>query len=221
MNNNLTKAQLERLDVPRVAMRTHQMHLKRVLLAAYPPRQTLNIWEGWKNLMSIKKIALTGVALSVAVFGAVTFSILRPNSSSIAHALADQSTSAVAKLTPGERESLKTNLHYDAQSELQAARQASDLVKLTYSQVAANYPSMDNAPAVPGKKPTDLRQLTYLQFTGSDGATHLLGLDADNLPVFATVSFKVTPDPNAQKEQGTSTSPTVSGGASEQSASSH
>src|SRR4051812_45571825 len=97
--NELTDSKLQKMPVPAVVTKSHQVHLKQALLAAsHPTPKTTK--TRWSNLMTKKKFMLTGMttafaALAIAVVSMVT--VLNPVS---AAELTQQSLDKVSQLSP-------------------------------------------------------------------------------------------------------------------------
>ena len=203
--DDITQDKLRKLNIPTVSMKSHQVHLKQALLAASYPQNTITKTR-WSNLMqrvSKPKFIMSGATMVIAIVAVVAFSVfttLRPVS---AEQLTQQSLTKVSQLTPTQEQELAIQVNANPESELQAAKNAKDLQILTYQQFRQLQPQAStisiNAPngGAPGPTSLDPASLKYLKYTTADGATHIIGVGKDGLPVLI-MSFKQNSDGSSE-----------------------
>lgn len=192
MKKLFNDSQLEAMAVPSVTMKQHQLQLKRALLSSgtiksVPARNH----KGWKAIMSKKPLALAGLTLGVAVVALTAGAFIAPKNSvaTAAQEAAQQSSAALNKLSPDERGELEQRIQNDPQAQLKEAQAAKDLQLLSYAEASAIMPPPPKAagPAANNKSEPNLKILKYLKYTNSQGATVILGIDANKIPVISLI----------------------------------
>jgi hypothetical protein len=130
--------------------------------------------------MNLTRLALSGLAVAVLVAGVVAVTTIGSgNSTAYAKEIAQKSYQLVSSWTPEQQRAAQQTFGIDPRTLLEEALTANDLKVLTYDDLVRQ--SADAVPPAPDG--TDLRNLTFLQFT-QDGATVVVGIDQTNLPVF-------------------------------------
>jgi hypothetical protein len=181
MNKDDLIKKLENLDLPEVELQSHQRRLKMALLNS-------GYWKGERTTMSLLKkqiVPVGGIIAIAAIIVVFSFVFKGTTPQADAQQIAQKSYQAVSSLPPEQQEKLKHTIGIDARDLLEEAQNAKDLKVLTYDEFASQYPPVPPDPE--GK----LHTLMFLQFTSADGLTIILGIDQDNLPVFATAMFSV------------------------------
>jgi hypothetical protein len=202
------------LKVQPIDMQHHREALRRALLASpywsKKQRHLVPFWEG-DNKPMFKRLASVGGALGVLAIVLVTTLVLTSNAHvASAKEIAQKSYQAVSALPPDQLGALQQTIKEDPSELLAEANNAKDLKTLTYDQAVSEYPELTDAPAPRGEgKTVDLRNLTFLQFTNSSGATILLGIgDNDGSRYLPMLSLSRSADPGAPPK-GTSVKSTL------------
>lgn len=131
--------------------------------------------------MSLKRLALSGLAVAVLVAGVFALTNFgSDNSTAYAKELAQKSYQSVSSWTPQQEQAAERTFGVDPRTLLQEALNAHDLKVLTYDDLVSQSP--DAVPPATDET-ADLRNLKFLQFT-KDGAKVVVGIDQTNLPVF-------------------------------------
>jgi hypothetical protein len=216
--NDITQDTLQRLTVPTAptaSLKPHQVQLKQALLAASRPQRasklpsSLNqVIQEWRDFMSRnmskKKFIISGATLGFTALAIVAISLFGTQSpDAYAEQLAAQGVQKVSKLSPEQQQALNQQLDGgNALADLKTAQQAKDLTVLTYDQVVKQEPQIGisdvRIPNTTGSGSTwiNLQSLKYLRYTDAQGATHILGVDAQGVPalelIFQTSSAKTT-----------------------------
>jgi hypothetical protein len=192
--NELNDKKLQKLTVPNVDMKSHQMHLKQALLAASRPEEKITKTR-WSNLMTKPKFIVSGAAMAFAVLSIMAFSIFAIQGPVSAAELTQQSLNKVSQLSPGALHELNLKVNGDPKAELEAAKHAKDLQILTYEE----WQALDDEGSIHTLQtgPTDIHNdgpssmnttdLKYLRYTDSSGAVHTIGVGKDGLPVIVMV----------------------------------
>ncbi len=203
MKRNKSDLSLDDVDIRPIDMPHHRTELRRALLASpywHKPEQVVSKGE---KIMQKKTLIAAVLAVAVTAIVLVFGVVVMPSLTGTAYAaeLAQKSYQTVKDLPPEQQGDLVKKLQIGNIDELlQRAKNAKDLKVLTYDQFAAEYPLPRPAPA--GEGP-DLRSLTFLQFTDTDGTKVALGIDKNNnLPAVVMASHQVPgsfkPAPDAQ-----------------------
>jgi hypothetical protein len=201
------------IKIQTIDAHNHREELRRALLTSpywdKKPSILSNIIlfvKGGEKNMNIKRFALFGAM--IAVFVAVgVFALTNTkvgNSTVYAKELAQKSVQTVVHLSPGEKQTL--GVPTDAESLLNEAQSAKDLVVLTYDQVKDMLPGTLAPDTVPYQKESGQRmvvetkgdpqeamvkfqQAKFLQFTKSGGERVLIAVDQNNVPFFTNIRF--------------------------------
>jgi hypothetical protein len=202
---NISKPSLENIKITEIAMQQHHAELRRALLtsAYWQEKQTQRFlfWKGGEEIMKKNKLVTASVALGVTVVILSASFVLLPKNAKMAYAeeVAQKSYQAVASLNPKDQEALKQKVHMDPTELLQEAKNAKDLKSLSYDQFASQYPQIKMGfstqgpkdgnsvpPEISGTPDTmDMHNFKFLAFTDTQGRNVILGIDQNNLPVFA------------------------------------
>lgn len=189
MKRNTTQNNLENIKVQPIAMSHHRTELRRALLTSpYWERKqihTVLFWKGGEAIMKKNKLITGGIAFAVIVLTVVSLSGFMPKASKTAYAEAQKSYDAVSTLSLEQQNALKHQINIDdPKAMLQKAKNAKDLKILTYEQFASQYPVPPGGKSPDGKAAPDLHSLNFLQFTNTNGAKVVLGVDPkSDLPV--------------------------------------
>jgi hypothetical protein len=185
MKRNSKDNDLEDIQIQPIDMEHHRTELRKTLLTSpYWQKQHRDLFLFLKGVrtMQNKTFVTAGVALSIVAIALALFLafMLQSTKPALAAEVVQKSYQAVTTLTPEQQGALATKLQIgDPMEMLQIAKSAKDLKVLTYDQFASQYPIPEN-----GKSP-DLRSLTFLQFTDTNGTTVVLGINqSTNLPEF-------------------------------------
>ena len=205
MKQFLEDQELKNMTVPAVGLGHHQAQLRRVLVSRATQRadeKPLTL-QGAITFMKNKTI-LTGAGIAAILAVTVyTFSGVGPSQSVSALQLAQNSSQALANMSPQESEYKKFYPHFVEW--MQKAQQASDLRVLTYQEVVKAYPAEMGAQPATSNEPLrviddpsdgsspDIRTLKYLEFTihYDDNSTHkvIVGINSKNIPEAAFSHF--------------------------------
>jgi hypothetical protein len=190
--DDLTQAKLQKLTVPIVDMKQHQVQLRRALLAAsHPANQTTK--KRWSNLMTKPKFIVSSVTLAFTALALMAFCVFANLSPASAAELTQHSLNKVVQLSPAEQKELDMRVKGDPKAELEAAKNAKDLTVLTYAQLQESTPQPDGIAihgpdsGTPGPSTLDPTSLKYLRYTDAQGATHIIGVGKDGLPSLVMV----------------------------------
>lgn len=221
-----TQTSLEKITMQQIDMQNYRTALRRALLTSpyWNKKQTNTFlfWKGGEEIMKMRNIATIGIAFSVMAIALISLSIFIPKNAKTAYAqeLAQKSYHAVSILTPNEQEILRQKVHMDPRELLQETKNAKDLKVLTYDQFVNQNPEikmnfstggkmaddMPQLPPGPDTQKMDMQNLKFLQFTDTTGQKVILGIDKNDLPVFAlskgkdgNMGFSVQGNPNGAK----------------------
>ncbi|HSW87784.1 MAG TPA: hypothetical protein VLG12_01335 [Candidatus Saccharimonadales bacterium] len=197
---------LENINVKQIDMPRHRTELRRTLLTSpYWERKQIQkflFWKGGEEIVR-NKFVTAGAVLGVTVVILAASFVFLPKNAKMAYAeeVAQKSYQAVSSLNPDDKEALKQKVHMDPTQLLQEAKSARDLKSLTYDEFVRQYPQIkmsfstnDPVATDPNSTPPeisgtpdamDMHNLTFLAFTDTDGRSVVLGIDKNNLPVFA------------------------------------
>lgn len=188
--------QLKHMTVPTVEHSHHQAQLRRVLVSRAAARadEKSSIVQGVISIMKKRTLLTSAGVAGMLAIAVLAFSAVGPSQSVSAMQLAQNSSKALANMTPQEADYQK---HYPYFVDwMNQAQHASDLRLLSYDQFVAAYPhALDKSP-VSGEplrvidNPSDgqspnVRELRYLEFTVTDGDTKLkvvVGINDENVP---------------------------------------
>jgi hypothetical protein len=198
---DITQEKLQKMTVPAVSMKSHQVHLKQALLAASYPTDKITK-RRWSIFMTKKKFMLSGLTMTFAALVILVISVITILSPVSAEELTQQSLNKVTQLSPAQEQQLEKRVNADPKAELQAAKAAKDLKILTYEQFQQLMPQANTISAhdpndsSPGPSTLNPASLKYLRYTSADGATHIIGVGNDGLPVLI-MTFKQNSDGSA------------------------
>ena len=209
---NITKKNLELLEIPAPHAKHHQVLLRKALLSSSHWDKKTSFFDffvkGGEEITVMKKFLNVGIIALVLIVAAlfVVFSPMARTNTQRAYAeqLAQDSSQAVAQLTPSELQKLKQRLPLDPDELLQEAKNAKDLQILTYDQFMSEYgnvtmgtggmtvnangsitpPALPNGTLNPGPQTIDMHNLKFMQFTDTQGDKVVIGIDQNNLPTF-------------------------------------
>jgi hypothetical protein len=172
---------LENIEVPELRIHSHQRWLRLALLNSgyFKEKSTMNLLK--------KSIPVGGVIAIIAIIAVFGLVFKGTGTEVSAKEIAQRSFKAVSSLTPAQQESLRQEHHLTGGPEelLNQAQNAEDLKVLSYDEFVSQYENM-LPPPFPGVNAPDMRDMTFLKFTGADGATNIIGIsNEDNLPVLA------------------------------------
>jgi hypothetical protein len=201
MKNKYVEKQLEDITVPTLQTSVFESLLEDALMqSSYwknHQKRVLFFLRGGENNIHIKKYITLGIIV-VALVG-VIFAVLSPLSrttTQLAYAeqVAENSYNAVATLTPQQRETLMETVKANSAELLQEAKNSKDLQVLTYNQFMGENPRFGDIflpSQKAGVKKPDLQDAKFLQFTDTNGAKVIIGVDANNdLPVLVIGMMK-------------------------------
>lgn len=145
----ITEKNLETLKIPEPDTKQHQAQLKNALLSSshwYKKTNFFDFFEkGGEEITVMKRFLNLGIIALVLIVAAlfVLFSPMHTNTQrAYAEQLAQDSSQAVAQLTPSELQKLKQRLPLGPDVLLQEAKNAKDLQTLTYEQFVNEYPQI-------------------------------------------------------------------------------
>lgn len=183
---------LQKLTVPTVDMKQHQVQLRRALLASSRPVH-LTTKRRWSNIVNKPKFVVSGLGLAftaMAFVAVVSLTGLKPAS---AAEITQHGLNKVTQLSAPEQKELDIRVKGDSKAELEAAKNAKDLTVLTYAQFKQSTPQADmisvhgpNA-GTAGPQMLDPASLKYLRYTDVKGAIHIIGVDKDGMPTLMLI----------------------------------
>jgi|SRR5688572_2615467 len=205
MKQFLDDHKLNNMAVPTVRLSHHQKALRRVLIsqAAKKARPKITI-QGAIHIMTKRNILAGAGVTAMLALAVATFAIATPTNVS-ALQIAQNSSKALADMTPGEAEYKKFYPYFVEW--MDEAQKASDLRLLSYDEVVKAYPAeMGTEPATTNeplrviddpsdKATTNVRELRYLEFTvryddGFDSVYKVVvGVNNNNIPEAAFTHF--------------------------------
>lgn len=173
--------------------------------------------KGGEKYMNLKKFTFASLIVAVLVAGVFTLTGNKSGGSTVyAKELVEKSINVLTSLPAGQKQTL--GVPTDAISVLNEAKNAKDLKVLTYDEVKNRLPTegqpgvgaetrnIESGPSletgteesgkhflVSGNPPTDavekLKTAKFLEFTNSQGADVLIGVDQENVPIFTLIGF--------------------------------
>jgi hypothetical protein len=197
--NEINQVELQNMAIPIVNLKQHKVQLKTALLSSSRPENNTNsIREALENLMSKKRLVLSGAALVITALAISAISLFGTQSPyASAEQLTKQSISAVGKLSPSQLQQVNAQVHGNAEAELLAAENSKNLTILTYAQLEAQG-SQSGIVGIPnplsaqqgnsGPQLLNLKDLKYLRYTDANGTVHTIGVDAQGVPVIEMAS---------------------------------
>lgn len=192
MNKNDLIKKLENLDLPEVELPSHQRRLKMALLnSGYFKKQ-------FTMSTLLRKFTLpVGAVALVAIIAVGVISFTGQPSQASAQEIAKKTYQTVVNLPADQQAKVSGTLGFDSRTALQEAMNAKDLKAFTYDEFAGSAP----LPPDPDGK---LHTLKFLQYTNADGASVILGIDENDLPVFGSVAYG-NPTQGSSGEKGFNT----------------
>ncbi len=193
---------LKNMTVPTVRPSHHYAALRRVLVfrAANNTRSNLTV-QGVVRTMTKRNIFVGASVTAMLAIAVVTFAIATPTNVS-ALQIAQNSSKALANMTPGEAEYAKFYPYFV--DWVKQAQKAPDLRLLSYDEVVNAYPAEMGVKPGASYEPLrviddpsdnaapDIHQLRYLEFTATyDDSTYkvAVGVNANNIPEAALMHF--------------------------------
>lgn len=203
MKHTLEK-HLEHMQIPTLTVKKFASQLEKELMSASSWNKKSNfrdfLWKGGENIMIQHKIITSGIAFGVMAIVIAGGIFLLPNNTKTAYAeqIAQQSYHALSHLSPDKLQDLKQRLPVDPNDLLSEAKNAKDLQTITYDQFVKYTPQIkmrvgmvsgkgegDQLPPLGTPETMDMHNYKFLQFTDPNGYKVILGIDENNLPVFA------------------------------------
>jgi len=209
MKQFLDDTKLKDMTVPTVRLSHHQVQLRRVLVSGAIQKegdQQLMI-PGVINFMRKRNI-IAGVGIAgILAIAVLTFSVVGPSRSVSALQLAQNTSQALAQMTPQEAQYKKFYPYFV--DWMKQAQKAPDLRVLSYDQLVKAYPEAAQQSPATGEPlrviddPNDgispnVRELKYLEFTVTDGDTTskvIVGVNGHNVPEAALTHVTETGKP--------------------------
>jgi hypothetical protein len=198
MKRNSKDSVLEDIQVDPIDMKHHRMELRKSLLSSpYWKKEAANQSIFSKGVMIMQKgkfVTVGAVVIIATIVLALAFAFMPQVTKPVqAAVVAEKSYQAIATLSQEELGRLERNLEISEPMDLlYEAKNAKDLKTLTYEEFVGYYP-------LPGNAGTEnLKNLTFLEFTRSDGTTLVAGINQQtNLPEFVLGSTGVSGEPNS------------------------
>ncbi|HSW96348.1 MAG TPA: hypothetical protein VLF89_00830 [Candidatus Saccharimonadales bacterium] len=205
MQQKIINIPLEDIQVKQIYMKHHRTELRRTLLNSpyweRKQRQRFLFWKGGEEIMRRNKFVTASIVFGVTVVILSASFVILPRNTKKAYAeeIAQKSYQAITSLSPKDQEALKLKVHMDPSELLQEAKNAKDLKSLTYDQFISQYPQVklgfgtqdpndsdiEKSDIPETSSNVDLHNFKFLAFTDTQGRNVILGIDENNLPVFA------------------------------------